>query len=319
MSEQTKLAKAVTSIIDIYDAGDLSFKEMALRVGLDPKRDFKGADLRGIDLSYEDLTDFDFAGADLTGANLYKAIFRISALAGARLKDAIIPDTIWIRPRCSAFSPSERWQPIDSQHALSLAHWSRREYLYQIVQREQTTALTTPVRWLPDSNFYLFITRDLGGVTRQAFYLQTPDYLWSLGGKLEQEKIWRRTSPLALNSENVVEYLALYLFVYAQAVLITASGLDDIEIVDTSGSTEGTEKYLYSFVAEPIVNKTERGFRIDGSALGVGTAYPISADITEVGRVRFDSNPVLATQIPVLVMSPDEDTDTLFADWASRR
>lgn len=318
MTDQSPLAKAVAAIQSLYECGDLSFREMALHVGLDPKKDFKGADLRGVDLSYEDLSDFDFRGADLTGANLYKAVFKISSLAGARLQDATIEDVIAVRPRWSAFSPEKAWTPVSHQHAMSLAHWSRREYLYQITHRSEATFFEAPVRWLEDASFFLAITRDLAGKIRQALYLRTPELLWSLGGKLEEETLWHRTSDLEIRSDNVVEYLALHLFIYSHSLLVTAGGLDDVQIF-SDGNDAAAERYLTSLMAEPQVSTIDDGFRVDGTVFGVGRAYPISASISRTGRVRFDSKPVIATEVPIIVLSPDEDTDVLFADWASRR
>lgn len=44
------------------------FNAMVKAAGLDPARDFRGADLRGVDFTDADLTGFDFSGADLSGA-----------------------------------------------------------------------------------------------------------------------------------------------------------------------------------------------------------------------------------------------------------
>ncbi len=52
------------------------------------KKNYVGADLRGIDLSGEDLTHFNFAQADLTGANFEGATLDQSDFTAARLKDA---------------------------------------------------------------------------------------------------------------------------------------------------------------------------------------------------------------------------------------
>lgn len=46
------------------------FARLALAAGLDPRTDFRGADLRGIDFSSTNLEGFNFTGANLTGAVL---------------------------------------------------------------------------------------------------------------------------------------------------------------------------------------------------------------------------------------------------------
>ena len=50
-----------------------SFVAIGAAVGLNPAKDYRGTDLRGIDFGDDDLRGFDFSGADLTGANLSRA------------------------------------------------------------------------------------------------------------------------------------------------------------------------------------------------------------------------------------------------------
>jgi hypothetical protein len=318
----SKISAVVDAIDKLYDAGDLSFREMAFRLGLDPKKDFRGADLRGIDLSYEDLTEFDFRGADLSGANLYKAVFRISSLAGAKLTQAQVPDVAWLRPRWSAFAPSKSWESLPSQDAMSFGMLAQREYLYEITKRRNTVALIAPVRWLPHANFFLLITKDAAGNTRQLFFLQSGHLVWSLGGKVEEDKLWRRTEELSIDAENVVEYLALYLYIYNQLILFTPRGFEDIQIFSNSKRShdeQGIEKYLDALTTEPRVSRDADGFKVECIALGAGVAHPVFATISSAGRVRFDSKPIIASDAPIMIISPHEDPDTLFADWASTR
>ena len=51
------------------------FVELTKRSGLNPSKDFIGADLRGADLRNQDLTEFDLTGADITGALIEGAKF----------------------------------------------------------------------------------------------------------------------------------------------------------------------------------------------------------------------------------------------------
>src|SRR5438045_3108308 len=61
------------TMVAVLDAPITSFVALAHVAGLDPARDFRGADLRGADFADDDLAGFDFSGADLTGAYLSRA------------------------------------------------------------------------------------------------------------------------------------------------------------------------------------------------------------------------------------------------------
>lgn len=63
-------------IVAVLDAPTNSFVALANIAGLDPKSDFRGADLTGVDFGTDDLSDFDFSGADLTDAHLSRAAGR---------------------------------------------------------------------------------------------------------------------------------------------------------------------------------------------------------------------------------------------------
>lgn len=54
---------------------------------LDPKNDFKYADLQESDFSNQDLQEFDFSGSDLRGSNFRNSIFNERSLANARFFD----------------------------------------------------------------------------------------------------------------------------------------------------------------------------------------------------------------------------------------
>ena len=66
-----------------------TFDELATAAGLDPRHDFVGTSLRGIDLRDEDLRRFDFSLADLTGAD-----FRGANVADVRFNGAILRGAI---------------------------------------------------------------------------------------------------------------------------------------------------------------------------------------------------------------------------------
>lgn len=52
----------------LMDAETENFVELGALVGLDPAKDYRFADLRGVDFSDCDLRGFDFTGADLTNS-----------------------------------------------------------------------------------------------------------------------------------------------------------------------------------------------------------------------------------------------------------
>ena len=57
-------------VVAVLDAPATGFVALARVAGLDPARDFRGADLCNVDFGADDLEVFDFSGADLTGADL---------------------------------------------------------------------------------------------------------------------------------------------------------------------------------------------------------------------------------------------------------
>ena len=61
------------TIVAVLDAPTDSFVILAKLAGLDPARDFRGANLRGVNFGADNLTGFDFSGADLTGTDLSRA------------------------------------------------------------------------------------------------------------------------------------------------------------------------------------------------------------------------------------------------------
>lgn len=64
-----------------------SFTDLARRSGLNPRTDFRNANLTGADLRHEDLRDFDFSRATFQDAKVYGAKFN-GSVRRAQLKDA---------------------------------------------------------------------------------------------------------------------------------------------------------------------------------------------------------------------------------------
>ncbi len=77
-------AQAETALTAMVSTPGCDFATLARAAGLDPARDFRGADLRGVDFGASDLSGFDFSGADLSGCNLSRAQLDSAIMTGAR-------------------------------------------------------------------------------------------------------------------------------------------------------------------------------------------------------------------------------------------
>jgi hypothetical protein len=75
--------KGVVRALREASASASDFATLVALAGLDPSRDFRHANLRGVDFGAADLAGFDFTGADLTGADMSRA-----RTAGAVFGDA---------------------------------------------------------------------------------------------------------------------------------------------------------------------------------------------------------------------------------------
>jgi hypothetical protein len=69
----------------LFTSETKNFLELAREVGLDPKRDFRGADLSNLDLTAADLAGADLRGTNLSSTILVRADLRNADLRGARL------------------------------------------------------------------------------------------------------------------------------------------------------------------------------------------------------------------------------------------
>lgn len=88
--------KAIQTLQHLRDAKSASFIRLVEISGLNPSRDFRAVDLRGVDFGTADLHNFDFTDADLSGADLSNArlsgaILNRTVLSGAKLpKDKVM-------------------------------------------------------------------------------------------------------------------------------------------------------------------------------------------------------------------------------------
>lgn len=85
----------VALIHQVMNRRDLGFRELVDLAGLDPREDFRFANLAGVRLCGADLRGFDFTGADLTGTQLHRAIVdETTVLDGAVIgEDGVGDDT----------------------------------------------------------------------------------------------------------------------------------------------------------------------------------------------------------------------------------
>src|SRR4051794_17717534 len=92
------------TIRSIRHSEQKDFMTLARIAGLNPKSDFRHANLSGIDFGSADLKGFDFTGADLRGADL-----RYASIDGAIFTDTDTVGTLWPGKRpleTSHFKPS---------------------------------------------------------------------------------------------------------------------------------------------------------------------------------------------------------------------
>ncbi len=73
MTDFALLTRRLTYLTEAEGKG---FVEMSREIGLNPSRDFRGADLTGVDLRGQDLKGFDFSRAKMTRTRIHGAHFR---------------------------------------------------------------------------------------------------------------------------------------------------------------------------------------------------------------------------------------------------
>jgi (p)ppGpp synthase/HD superfamily hydrolase len=92
-------------VVAVLDAPTNSFVALARIAGLDPARDFHGADLRGVDFGTDDLSGFRFFGADLRSADLSRTRgLKYARFDGAKTEGVSWP-TDWLIPSGEAAEP----------------------------------------------------------------------------------------------------------------------------------------------------------------------------------------------------------------------
>lgn len=88
MTDSISLDEVMSRIQSFREADTDDLEELSELLGLDLLKDYAGADLREVDLSYKKLEGADFSYSDLQGANLSHSNLRGANLEGANLSKA---------------------------------------------------------------------------------------------------------------------------------------------------------------------------------------------------------------------------------------
>jgi len=94
MAESASFNELDSLLGETLDSDITNFFELAAMLGLDPKRDFAGADLSGTDIAEGDLAGADLTGTDLRGANLSSTNLQKAKLSGALLDNARVHQAV---------------------------------------------------------------------------------------------------------------------------------------------------------------------------------------------------------------------------------
>lgn len=92
---------------NLRNADGCNFAVLVKIAGLDPKKDLRGADLRGVDFGASDLRGFDFTLANLNGAKLDKANVVDAIFDKAQIEDVVWPNVIKRKRLHSPFANHE--------------------------------------------------------------------------------------------------------------------------------------------------------------------------------------------------------------------
>jgi formylglycine-generating enzyme required for sulfatase activity len=141
----------------ILRARDADLAELARIAGLDPKRHFRGADLRRVDFGDDDLSGFDFREADVSGANLLRARgVDPEMFAGCRFDDETQAPPGLLRPASADWSgePIGFWSYTTSDDLASRGQLSRlrlliADDLQRLIGREPRVHIFQDVAAIP--------------------------------------------------------------------------------------------------------------------------------------------------------------------------
>lgn len=142
MSESHDLERKLS---DLYSENDDRFHILVEAARLDPRRDFKNRDLRGVIFDNADLTRFDFANSDLRGTRLrFSYALPMFKLENVRVDDE---DATWIATRAAIQSAEDKKMLEELRIALKSGGF---EVLYQPifdVKRRRVVRAEAVVGW----------------------------------------------------------------------------------------------------------------------------------------------------------------------------
>lgn len=130
---------------DLYSENDDRFHVLVASARLDPGRDFKKRDLRGLIFDNADLTKFDFTGSDLRGTRL-----RFSyALPAVKLQNVRVDDedATWITSRAAVQSAEDREMLEELRTALKVGGFEVRYQPIFDLKRRRVVRAEAIVSW----------------------------------------------------------------------------------------------------------------------------------------------------------------------------
>jgi len=192
----SKLERTLDAVIETALAeNNPSFRALAEAAKLDPAQDFRGADLRGVDLRDEDLKGFDFSDADLTGADLRRA-----KVTGAIFARTILDGTIGVN-RAQIIPPQDF--DIRVAHAMALAGRDPPESWRPYIAKMQFGSELKKISQLPDMFWLaeLTITFDLQFNLEKSADFKNSQY--ARLGRLIVERLFQRAK-MAYSDEKLI-------------------------------------------------------------------------------------------------------------------
>lgn len=87
------------TLLALWEAQEIDFATLVDIAGLNPARDFRGANLEGVQFGHADLTGYDFTSANLRDADLRNAKASNAVFDGAIMEGATLPQSIAGRRR----------------------------------------------------------------------------------------------------------------------------------------------------------------------------------------------------------------------------
>lgn len=189
--------------------------QLAETVGLDPGLDFQEADLRGLSVAGEDLTNFNFRGADLRESDLRCARLTRSALEGATLDGALLEGIVWVGPATvdrHIFSWGEAWSEVVGD---TLKNWVSQNKPADGefgMNRETTRGFQRSLPFFENVKLLAFLDQNWTDQKLVIYFLLDHENLIRLDGTSPALHEINAKAPIHLNDDNVLEYIRFFCF-----------------------------------------------------------------------------------------------------------